>query len=72
MQDHLMEAVEGTLRLKRLLSEDDEVPEEVLGKRRRKKQSGHSPDEAIGSREFIFKMRYEIYYNCIHFNIIYI
>ena len=46
MQDHLMEAVEGTLRLKRLLSEDEEVPEEVLGKRRRKKESScPSPDE---------------------------
>ena len=38
VQDHLLEAVEGTLRLKRLLSQDDEVPEEVLGKRRRKKE----------------------------------
>ncbi|CAE6954744.1 Ranbp2 [Symbiodinium natans] len=44
VQDHLMDAVEGTLRLKRLLSQDDEAPEEALaGKKRRTKKDDASP-----------------------------
>ncbi|CAE7299501.1 Ttll6a [Symbiodinium microadriaticum] len=49
VQDHLMDAVEGTLRLKRLLSQDDEAPEEALnGKKRRTKKDSATPaaDEA--------------------------
>ncbi|CAE7476181.1 Ranbp2 [Symbiodinium sp. CCMP2592] len=44
-----MDAVEGTLRLKRLLSQDDEAPEEALnGKKRRTKKDSATPaaDEA--------------------------
>ncbi|CAE7187879.1 Ranbp2 [Symbiodinium pilosum] len=44
VQDHLMDAVEGTLRLKRLLSQDDEAPEEALnGKKRRTKKDSATP-----------------------------
>lgn len=50
VQEHLMEAVEGTLRLKRLLSQDEEVPEEVLGKRRRKKEPNSAASTADEAR----------------------
>lgn len=59
VQDHLKDAVEGTLRLKRLLSSDDQAPDELLESagltKRRKIKATQGPEEQAKVKKLLTK-----------------